>query len=85
MRIGLTSKQEEDVRPSSDAGYFLCDFIYYTGLLEYWKRDPTGDRPVVFLHVPGGHAKKDIEKGTKVAEALLKALVGSHVVRGKLT
>ena len=26
------------LRPSNDAGLYLCEFIYYTGLVEYWRR-----------------------------------------------
>lgn len=71
------------MRPSHNAGHYLCDFIFYTGLLEYWKQDSAADKPVVFLHVPGEHTEKDIEKGIKVASALLRALVESHIARGK--
>ncbi|KAI4155503.1 MAG: hypothetical protein LQ340_000956, partial [Diploschistes diacapsis] len=76
---------DEDVRPSKDPGRFLCDFIYYTGQLEYWKRNPSGDRPVMFLHVPGDHTEEAIEKGVKVAGGLIMALVQSHVERGKFS
>lgn len=66
------------MRPSDDAGHFLCDFIYYTGMLEYWKRDKEGERPVMFLHVPAEAGREDIERGAKVAEGLIRALVESR-------
>ena len=67
--------QDEDVRPSGDAGRYLCDFIFYTGLVEYWRRDPEGDLPVVFLHVPGAAEEEDVERGTRVTAGLIRALV----------
>lgn len=41
---------DEDLRPSNNAGHYLCDFTYYTSMLEYWRRDPEGRRAwYVFL------------------------------------
>lgn len=48
-KSGLMS---EDVRPSNNAGHYLCDFTYYACMLEYWRRNPKGQRPCMFLHVP---------------------------------
>ncbi|KAI9876925.1 MAG: hypothetical protein M1830_005281 [Pleopsidium flavum] len=64
-----------DVRLSDDAGRYLCDFTYYTSLLEFWRRGPEGERPVVFLHVPGGFAEEDLVRGREVVVALIRALV----------
>ncbi|KAI4116406.1 MAG: hypothetical protein LQ345_003173 [Seirophora villosa] len=66
-----------DVRPSNDAGRYLCDFTYYTSLVEYWRRDPGGKAPAMFLHVPGKIEDLDIETGRKVALGLIGAMVGS--------
>ncbi|KAL8715992.1 MAG: hypothetical protein Q9220_000659 [cf. Caloplaca sp. 1 TL-2023] len=68
-----------DIRPSNDAGHFLCDFIYYTSLVEYWRRDPEKKKEarVMFLHVPGNIEDLDIEMGRKVAFGLIGAMVGS--------
>ncbi|MCJ1295183.1 hypothetical protein MMC34_006745 [Xylographa carneopallida] len=71
------------LRLSTDAGHYLCEFIYYTGLVEYWRRDPEGERPVLFLHVPKGLEAEDIDRGRKVAEALIQAVVGSWEEGGK--
>lgn len=68
----------EDIRSSDDAGRYLCDFIYYTSLVEYWRRDPTGARPVMFLHVPGGSFEDDVDRGTRVTLGLIAALVESR-------
>ena len=70
---------------SKDAGRYLCEFIYYTGLWEHYKREPPPEatrkqllrkRPVLFLHVPGGAAAADIALGARVAEGLIAAVVG---------
>lgn len=72
-----------DVRCSADAGRFLCEFIYYTGLVEYWRRG-RGERaaPVMFMHVPGEHDGEAVQRGRRVGEALIKALVSSGRATG---
>ncbi|CAO1597286.1 hypothetical protein XANCAGTX0491_001103 [Xanthoria calcicola] len=70
-----------DVRPSSDAGRYLCDFIYYTSLVEYWRKDSKAMAPVMFLHVPGNSGDYDIEMGRKVALGLIGAMVASTSAR----
>ena len=67
----------EDVRLSDDAGRYLCDFIYYASMLEYWLRDPAGERPCAFLHVPGPGEAEDILRGARVALAAIGAIAGS--------
>lgn len=77
------------LRPSLDAGHFLCDFIYYSSLAEHWRRkrtrsQPTDDmneRPVMFMHVPSWAGAPDLEKGRAVTIALLRALARSWVER----
>jgi pyroglutamyl-peptidase len=75
----------EDVRPSNNAGHYLCDFTYYACMLEYWRRDPDGQRPCIFLHVPGGWSAEDVLRGKEVALGLIAACVGSEKARGKDT
>ncbi|KAI4254680.1 MAG: hypothetical protein LQ352_002954 [Teloschistes flavicans] len=77
-----------DVRPSNDAGHYLCDFIYYSSLVEFWRRDPDagaagGGAHVMFLHVPGYVGEVDIEMGRKVALGLIAAMVASTRRQGK--
>ena len=72
----------EDVRPSNNAGRYLCDFTYYASMLEYWRRDANGTRPCMFLHVPGGWKEKDILRGREVALGLIAACVASQRSRG---
>lgn len=67
-----------DVRISSDAGNFLCGFIYYNSLAHYFSIDQD-DRPVVFMHVPDLSSSNDkLKEGGDVTIALIKALVESR-------
>lgn len=71
-RAGL---QDEDLRSSDDPGRYLCDFIYYTSMVEYYRHSVTkGPRPVMFLHVPTGYEEEDVNRGRKVALGLIEAL-----------
>lgn len=65
-----------DVRPSEDAGNFMCGFIYYTSMAEYFKLDPY-ERPVIFLHVPDLPTKEKLDQGREVTCALIRAIVAS--------
>ncbi|RAR07270.1 peptidase C15, pyroglutamyl peptidase I-like protein [Stemphylium lycopersici] len=78
-----------DVRISSDAGNFLCGFIYYNSLAHYFsiKED---ERPVIFMHVPDlSSSEEKLREGWEVAVTLIRALVetrrkaGGRVVDGK--
>lgn len=77
MASKLRTSQEEDLRPSNDPGRFLCDFIYYTSMVEYWRRDCTDSGPVMFLHVPDGIGAEDVARGKKVTLGLIEALLAS--------
>ena len=68
-----------DLRPSNNAGHYLCDFIYYACMLEYWRREPMGQRPCMFLHVPSGLEEEDIQRGRNVALGLIAAIVASEL------
>ena len=74
---------DEDVRPSSNAGRYLCEYIYYASMLESWRRDPGGIRRYMFLHVPSGTTEEDLGRGIRVVLALIAALVGSELMKGK--
>ena len=74
---------DEDIEVSDDAGHYLCDFIYYASMLEYWRRNPNGRRPCMFLHVPGGVEEEDLERGRRVAVGLITALVESEIAQRK--
>ena len=69
------------MRRSNDAGRFVCDYIYYAGLFEYWKRAGAaagGPRPVMFLHVPAEADDEHVAHGVTVAIGLIRALVASR-------
>ncbi|KAI9784258.1 MAG: hypothetical protein M1835_003619 [Candelina submexicana] len=68
-----------DVRPSTDAGHYLCDFIYYASLAYNYKRAAGDPGPVMFLHVPGEAEEADIERGKEVAVSLIRAMVGTWI------
>ncbi|KAF2747535.1 peptidase C15, pyroglutamyl peptidase I-like protein [Sporormia fimetaria CBS 119925] len=62
-----------DVRTSSDAGNFLCGFIYYNSLASMYRLG-VDSAPVTFLHVPDA---RSTDEGREVAVALIEALVES--------
>ncbi|KAI9738756.1 MAG: hypothetical protein M1834_008263 [Cirrosporium novae-zelandiae] len=62
-----------DLRPSFDPGHYCCDFIYYTSLYELWRTNR--ERRVIFLHVPGATSHASIERGTRAAVGLIRAMV----------
>ncbi|RFU25761.1 hypothetical protein B7463_g10573, partial [Scytalidium lignicola] len=64
----------EDLRLSDNAGRYLCEFIYYTSMVEYWRKSPGGDCPVVFLHVPGQADEAHVETGKQVVLSLISSL-----------
>ncbi|PWY78241.1 peptidase C15, pyroglutamyl peptidase I-like protein [Aspergillus heteromorphus CBS 117.55] len=65
----------KDVRISTDAGRYLCEFIFYASLALAYQEGQ--DRSVVFFHVPASCLDEDIEAGKEVAIALIKALTTS--------
>lgn len=62
-----------DLRLSSDAGHYLCDFIFYTSLAR--ALEERRDRSSVFFHVPVGTDPHCIDHGTKIAVALIKSMI----------
>lgn len=65
-----------DLRLSDDPGRYLCDFIYYSSLAHLWK---TGRRrAVTFLHVPADAGEANVERGTKLAVRLIRAIAESE-------
>ncbi|RYP87383.1 hypothetical protein DL770_004795 [Monosporascus sp. CRB-9-2] len=64
----------DDVRWSDAVGFYLCGFIYYTGLVEKGK---TGARDVVFMHVPYMDTEDQYATGVEVTIELINSLVES--------
>lgn len=76
------SIQVPDVRISEDAGNYMCGFIYYNSLAHYYNLDAS-HVPVAFLHVPDlSKSTEEVNIGSQVAVALIKALVESRRMRG---
>lgn len=67
------SPAETDLRLSSDAGRYLCEFIFYSSLSHCFQEGR--DRSVIFYHVPVETDAESLDKGTKVAVALIKSMV----------
>jgi pyroglutamyl-peptidase len=61
---------------SDDVGTYVCGFQYYVCMLETQKR--TGERNVVFFHVPKLEGKEQVDVGVRVAEELIKVLVNTN-------
>ena len=72
---------EEDLRPSNNAGRYLCEFIFYACMLEFWRRGMKAR--CMFLHVPSGDSEQDLERGRRVVLGLIAAAVGSEVTKRK--
>lgn len=74
---------EADVRPSDDAGRYLCDYIYFNSLAYFGResgvmvKGKASDRPVLFFHVPPESDRKSLEKGQAVTLALLQAMANT--------
>ena len=69
---------DDDVRVSSNAGRYLCEYTFYTSMLEFWHRGQAADRPCIFLHVPNGCSEEDVLKGERVVLALIEAVISSE-------
>ena len=69
------------MRISPDAGNFMCGFIYWNSLSQYFVRG--AERSVAFLHVPDLSGSEEATTlGREVTVALIKALVESRRVVG---
>jgi pyroglutamyl-peptidase len=72
-----TVSPNADIRPSDDPGNYLCGFVYYLSMSEFWKRGAE-ERPVMFMHVPDCPTAAEVEEGKKIAVGLIRALVDSR-------
>ena len=63
------------IKTSNDAGLYFCEFITYCSLALLHQRKEFGR--VMFLHVPKDQSRESIERGVKVATALIVECVGS--------
>lgn len=69
-----------ELRPSNDAGHFLCDYTYYNSLAWFARQrgalsdTSTRSRPVMFLHVPPESDNVSLERGRVVTCGLLKVM-----------
>ncbi|KAK4613820.1 hypothetical protein CLAFUW4_09250 [Fulvia fulva] len=76
------SGHQADIRPSEDAGHYLCDYIYFNSLAYFGRRNcmeggTDTARPVLFFHVPAESDGVMLEQGQAVAVALIRAIASS--------
>jgi pyrrolidone-carboxylate peptidase len=84
-RLRAKAGRSELVRLSTDAGKFFCEFILFESLgfrlLEDMKksrdRQARKGGKVAFLHVPGATDRQAVERGVRMAEGAIRAVVGS--------
>lgn len=82
-------EEPTNIRPSQDAGHYLCEFVYYRSLLHFHseegkrdgvnlKRSPALERPVIFLHVPPLLSEPAIQLARKVLKSILKSMAHTY-------
>ena len=72
--------RDVETRVSSDAGRYLCDFVFFSSLAYLYRKKET--RRVVFLHVPCDASDAMVARGRNVTINLIRALVESLVTIG---
>lgn len=66
-----------EVESSTDAGLFLCEFIYFNSLLLARRLRTSQGRHIkgIFLHVPPFLDEKELEKGRDILIEIIKQMV----------
>ncbi|KAG5983708.1 hypothetical protein E4U55_007389 [Claviceps digitariae] len=77
------SSKDMDLRISENAGYFLCDWIYYCSLSHLLRSKRP--RKACFLHVPCEASEKQVVQGRQVAINLIRAIVESEMKQKQQT
>ncbi len=70
-----------DLRISTNAGHYLCDFIYFSSLAHLWKAGQY--RRVVFLHVPSASDGPAVAAGRELTLQLIRAICDCERTRAK--
>lgn len=68
-----------DLRLSTDAGHYLCDFIYFSSLAHLWKAQDH--KRVVFLHVPADASDGAVRTGKELMVQLIRSIVESELTK----
>lgn len=64
---------DSKTRVSTNAGHNLCEFMFYSSLAELYKRNEK--KRVVFVHIPSGDTKEQMDEGVKVLTSYIRNLV----------
>ncbi|KLU84044.1 hypothetical protein MAPG_03090 [Magnaporthiopsis poae ATCC 64411] len=70
---------DADLRVSSDAGRYLCDFIYYSSLAHLYRAGEH--RRVLFLHVPSDVSERALKLGRDLTLELIRSVLESELIR----
>ncbi|CAH7688567.1 hypothetical protein BY996DRAFT_6418246 [Phakopsora pachyrhizi] len=87
VQILKSKVPDANIRSSTDAGRYLCEYIYYASLCHHYSlKNSNSSRtkdflPVLFLHVPSSIEDHQIEFGRKVLVETVKAVVNSHFIK----
>lgn len=70
---------------STNAGHFLCDYIYFNSLAQFFKAQQR--KTVAFLHVPAARPEPEqqyqeaIATGREIAIQLIRSIMESELSR----
>lgn len=70
-------KWGDDVRSSTDAGLYLCEWTFFVSLRESSKED-TSQATVLFIHVPeigDGEGQMSLEKMTQIVNGIIEGVI----------
>lgn len=66
---------QDGVKWTDHVGYYLCGFIYYTGMAEMKKNGKNKRRDTAFMHVPSLDTEESLAVGVDVTVELIQSLV----------
>ncbi|KAI9866768.1 MAG: hypothetical protein M1813_000710 [Trichoglossum hirsutum] len=74
----MIAEREWDIESSTDAGLFLCEFIYFNSMVvARGLREDGRDLKGLFFHVPPEMSPKKIKTGQDTLVRVVKEMVGS--------
>jgi pyrrolidone-carboxylate peptidase len=67
----------DNVRSSTDAGLYLCEWTFFVSLLESSKED-TSQATVLFIHLPeigDKEGQMDLDKMTQIVQEIIEGVI----------